>query len=335
MSGWMKKLAAGVVAILMLGVTACSQTPATTLTKEDKPLQPFTVMLDWYPNSVHTFLYVAKEKGYFKEAGLDVTLQPPSDANDPVKLVAAGQADVALSYMRQVVISRAQQIPVVSLAAIVRHPLNQLMVRADVGVNSPKDLVGKTIGYASSDLDVSLVKTMITSDGGDPEAVKFVDVGYDLIPAMLTKKVDGIIGGYINHEKLLIEKSGMALKTFSPSAYAAPNQYELVLITGEKTVKEKESQIRAFWAACQKAQAEVTADPDKALQTLLTAQMKEFPLDESVEKQGLQMLLPMMNGENVTFGAQEESEWKTLIDWMVANKHIEAPIKASDMFRNL
>ena len=77
------------------------------------------------------------------------------------------------------------------------------------------------------------------------------------------------------------------------------------------------------------------ADPDQALKILLAAQMKEFPLDEAVEKQGLNMLIPMMNGEGVTFGAQNESDWKTLIDWMVENKHIEAPLNAREMYRSL
>jgi putative hydroxymethylpyrimidine transport system substrate-binding protein len=261
-------------------------------------------------------------------------MQPPADANDPLKLVAAGQADAAISYQRQVIQSKAQGIPVVSLAAIVRHPLNQVMVRADTGVKSPKDLAGLTVGYASSDIDVSLVKSMIAYDGGNPESVKFVDIGYDLLASMLTKKVDAIIGGYINHEKLLIEKNGMAITLLDPVQFGAPDNYELVLITGEQQAKEKLELLKAFWDACAKAQKEVTADPQAGLATLLKQEMQEFPLEQEVEAKSLEILLPLMNPAEGAFGVQDAAQWQSVIDWMKQTKHIDQDLKAANLFQN-
>ena len=110
-----------------------------------------------------------------------------------IKLVATGKADLALSYQMQVAISRSEDIPIVSVGAIVRHPLNQLLVLESTGIRSPKDLIGKKIGYPSIPLDEAIVNTMVKSDGGDPSKLNYVDVGWDLIPAMTTKKVDSVL----------------------------------------------------------------------------------------------------------------------------------------------
>lgn len=95
-------------------------------------------MLDWYPNAVHSFLYAAEAEGYFAEEGLEVEIQMPADTNDALKLVAAGKVDLALSYQPQVLMARGEQIPVKSIAALVRHPLNHLMVAADSGITRPE-----------------------------------------------------------------------------------------------------------------------------------------------------------------------------------------------------
>ena len=210
----MKKSVFMMLCALILVLSACgsgNNNGSNQGTKDSgsaKNLQKINLMLDWYPNAVHSFLYAAQEKGYFKEQGLDVNIQMPADTNDPLKLVAAGRIDMALSYEPEIVIARDQNIPVKSFAAIVRHPLNVLMVPAGGQVKSPKDLAGKTVGYPSVSLDEAIVHTMVKTDGGDPNKVKMVDVGWDLIPAMATKKTDGLIGGYINHEKLLLDKKG-------------------------------------------------------------------------------------------------------------------------------
>lgn len=116
------------LSLALAGAAGCASN------KQAEPgLTELTVLLDWYPNAVHTFLYAAEEQGYFKDAGLKVKLQTPADTNDALKLVATGKADLALSYQMQVAVSRSEDIPIVSVAAIVRHPLNQLFVLESAG----------------------------------------------------------------------------------------------------------------------------------------------------------------------------------------------------------
>src|SRR3954470_18050955 len=165
------------ISLLLLVLSACGQKNEGSAEKNsgsNKKLQKVSLMLDWYPNAVHSFLYAAEEKGYFKKQGLDVDIQMPADTNDPLKLVAANQIDMALSYQPQVLVARSEDIPVQSFGAIVRHPLNQLLIPEDSSIKSPKELAGKTIGYPSIPLDEAIVQSMVKSDGGDASKVKMV-----------------------------------------------------------------------------------------------------------------------------------------------------------------
>lgn len=169
LKGWIGKRAillglAGLV-VLLGGCQTATQAPGDEARNasvgsgsEGGDLEPVTVMLDWYPNAVHAFLYTALEKGYFAEEGLQVAFNMPAETNDPLRLVASGEVMLALSYQPQVVMARAEGIPVQSVAAVVRHPLNHLMVPADSPIRSPKDLIGKKVGYSGSPVDEALSK---------------------------------------------------------------------------------------------------------------------------------------------------------------------------------
>ncbi|WP_027415359.1 ABC transporter substrate-binding protein [Aneurinibacillus terranovensis] len=300
----------------------------------NQKLQKISLMLDWYPNAVHSFLYAAQANGYFKEQGLDVDIKMPADTNDPLKLVAAGQIDMAISYEPEVLVARGENIPVQSFGALVRHPLNCLMVPADGPIQSPKDLVGKTVGYPSIPLDEAIVHTMVTSAGGNPQQVKMVDVGFDLIPAMATKKTDALIGGYINHETLLLDKEGHPMRTFNPTKYGVPDYYELVLVAGEKGIKEKPEVFKKFMTAIAKGQKYVQDHPDKGLSILLQHEDKSSPLDKGVETKSLQILLPLMDAKDKPFGYQDAASWENVAKWLYNNKVLKTPVKAQDAFVN-
>lgn len=334
---WSKAIRLSVVIMLALtAITGCTskESADTEQTEQTEPTE-LTVLLDWYPNAVHTFLFAAEEQGYFKEAGLNVKLQTPADTNDALKLVATGKADLALSYQMQVAISRSEDIPIVSVGAIVRHPLNQLFALESAGVHSPKDLIGKKIGYPSIPLDQAIVNTMVQTDGGDPSKLNYVDVGWDLIPSMTTKKVDSIIGGYVNHEKLLLEKEGEKLIAFDPSKYGVPDYYELVLTASEDGLKSKSDAIKKFMEAAAKGQAYTVSHPDQALQNLLDKQNKEFPLDADIEKKSLDILLPLMDAGSEPFGSQSEQSWTSIINWLKEHDQLKKEVQAGQAFRNL
>ena len=317
--------------LVLVGFTGCASNKQVDSAEETELM----VLLDWYPNAVHTFLYAAEEQGYFEEVGLKVKLQTPADTNDALKLVATGKADLALSYQMQVAIARSGDLPIVSVGAIVRHPLNQLLVLDSKEIHSPKDLMGKKIGYPSIPLDEAIVNTMVKTDGGDPSKLNYVDVGWDLIPAMTTKKVHAIIGGYVNHEKLLLEKEGEKLIAFDPSEYGVPDYYELVLTASEDGLKSNGEAIKKFLEASAKGQAYTISHPDQALQILLDKQSKEFPLDADIEKKSLDILLPLMGAGAESFGRQSEKSWSSIIDWLTEHGQIKNDVKAEQAFRNL
>lgn len=339
---WRKMIKATAPVVLAASLAACggesggsASSPSQTPANSAEPAE-LTVLLDWYPNAVHSFLYAAESQGYFKEAGLKVKLQPPSDTNDPLKLVAAGQADLAISYQKQIVLSRAEGIPLVSVAAIVRHPLNQLMALESSGAKSPKDLAGKKVGYPSFDLDVQTVKSMVEADGGDPSKVEFVDVGWDLMPAMTTKRVDAIIGGYVNHEKLILEKEGVKLQTMNPMDYKVPDFYELVLATSDETLNKKGDAIRRFWEAATKGFEYTKQNPGPALEELLKQGSANFPLEKDIETKSLEMLIPLMDDSGkAVFGQQDEASWKSAIEWIRNTGMINKDIQPSEVYKNL
>ncbi len=318
--------------LLVLGACGKEQTANTSGT--EKGIQKVSLMLDWYPNAVHSFLFAAEEKGYFKEQGLDVEMKMPADTNDPLRLVAAGKIDMALTYQPEVLVARGEEIPVQSFAAIVRHPLNQVMVRADGPIQSPKDLAGKTVGYPSIPLDEAIIHTMVRADGGDPGKVKMVDVGWDLIPAMATKKVDALIGGYINHEKLLLDKEGHPMRTINPADYGVPDYYELVMVGSEKGLKQRQRVYKKFIAALTKGQKFVAEHPEEGLSILLRHEEKSSPLQKDIETKSLAILLPLMNAKGKPFGYQDPQNWEKVANWLKDTKVINQKVNAADAFVN-
>lgn len=325
-----------IVGVLLLAtmLVGCNNEQAKS-EGEQSELEKISIMLDWYPNAVHAALYVAQEKGYFEEQGLDVEIQMPADTNDPLKLAATGKVDLAISYQSQVVQSRAEDIPVVSVAAYVRHSLDSIMMKKEAGINSPKDLEGKTVGYPSTVITEAVIKTMVEHDGGDFSKVKMTDVGWDLIPAVATDKVDAIGGGYINHELVLLNKEGYEMEAFHLSDYGVPDNYELVIVAGEDTFEKKKASIEKFWQAVTKGQQFVKEDPEVGLQILLDNENADSTLDAEVEKASLEILLPLMEEQGVPFGFQDEESWKNVADWLYEAGVIDTKVDPQQFVQNI
>ncbi|CAM4462535.1 ABC transporter substrate-binding protein [Paenibacillus typhae] len=298
-------------------------------------LHKMTVMLDWYPNAVHSFLYAAQEKGYFAEEGLEVVLQMPADSNDALKLAAAGKVDLALSYQPQVLMARSEEIPVVSVAALVRHPLNHLLVPADSGIKSPKELAGKTAGYSSIPLYEAMLRTMVEHDGGDPQSIAMVDVGFDLIPAITAGRVDAIIGGFINHEQLILDKENHPVTSIDPTAFGVPDYYELVLVAGEQGLQESKDYYSKFMNAARKGQQFVQDHPKEALDILLAHEDSTAPLDPQIESRSLDILLPLMDAGDQPFGYQTSESWSRVADWLSGSGLLSGGTESDEAFLNL
>ncbi|MBM7698600.1 ABC transporter substrate-binding protein [Kurthia huakuii] len=325
-----------IVSICMMLLSACGSSDEKS--QAEKGLEEVTLVLDWYPNAIHSFIYAAEEKGYFKDEGIKLNIQYPQNVTDPLTLTAAGKATVGIYYQQDVVRARANEnIPVKSIGPIVREPLNHIIVLdKEKDIQSPKDLEGKTIGYAGSDLSEAYVQSMVKADGGDPAKVKMQDVGFDLVPALITNKVDALSGALINHEVPVMEEKGFKTRTFNPADYGVPNYYELLFVSGDQTIKENPELLKAFLRASEKGYAYMTKHPQEALQILMDKQDKEnFPLSSNVEKKSLQILMDNMEDKNAAFLSDNADAWQQQIDWMTEQKMITTKPDTDDLFIDL
>jgi putative hydroxymethylpyrimidine transport system substrate-binding protein len=321
------------VALLVMGVAGCSAATNDSAKKEKE----VTIMLDWYPNAVHSFLYAAIEKGYFKEEGVKVNIKFPSNPTDPLTLAAAGKITVGLYYQPDVVIAKANEgIPVKSIGAVVRSPLNHVVSLKEAGITSPKDLEGKTVGYPGTPLSEEYLKTMVKQAGGNPDKVKVVDVGFDLVPALTTKKVDAVTGAYINHEVPVLRHQGYNPTYFNPADYGVPNYYELVMVTSDQTLKKDKKTLEAFLRGAKKGYEFTKKNPDEALNILLSHQEKEnFPLIPEVEKESMQILLSKMETKDEPFLSQKASSWEEQNKWLKEKGMAKKIVPADDLFENV
>lgn len=306
---------------------------AGTTEKDKKDLREVNVVLDWYPNAIHTFLYTAIERGYYEEEGLEVQIRFPSNANDALSMVAAGKAEIGMYYQQDLIQAVAnQKAPIRSVGAIVQSPLNIILSLKDKNITSPKDMVGKTIGYGGTVLSESLVQCMMESVGADASDVKMVDVGFDLMSSMTTGNVDATIGCLVNHEVPQMEEEGFELNYFPVSGYGIPNYYEEVFLTNNKLLEEEPEVVAGFLRASKKGFDDFKADPDGCLAILMNNQNEaNFPLTQSVEEQSCKTLLPLMETADAEFLSQTEECWQENIDWMLENGLIDQSVDVADV----
>lgn len=320
-----------VCALLLCG---CSTSPNNETNNEWKELD---VVLDWYPNALHAFLYVAIENGYYEEEGLKVNIRFPANANDAISLVAAGQADIGLYYQQDVIQARANQdVPVKSIGAVVQGPLNIVLSLEEKNITGAEDLVGKTVGYAGTELSEALIRSIMQYVGADYRDVTMIDVGFDLMSSMTTGNVDATIGCLVNHEVPQMEEEGFSVNWFDLDDYGVPTYYEGVFLANDDAIEHDSETLKAFLRASAKGFADMKANPEEALQILLANQNEEnFPLSETVERKSVEVLLPMMETANASFLSQSDECWQENIDWMLEQGLISETVALDDVRINL
>ncbi|MDQ3654655.1 MAG: ABC transporter substrate-binding protein [Chloroflexota bacterium] len=273
-----------------------------------------TLALDWYPNANHAGIYVARDQGYFAEAGLDVEIVVPSDPTTVLQTVGAGRDTFGISYHSEVLFAREQEVPVVSVAALVQHPLNSLMVLEDSPVETPADLAGRSVAVTGLPADEAFLGTMLAEAGLSLDDVELINVGYDLLPSVFSGRADAVIGVYWTHETILAEREGYPVRYLRVEEWGVPDYYELVLVTGESVVNDDEETVRALLGALQQGYEGAIADPGAALDGLIA----ESPdLVRDVELEGLDLLMPLWteNG-TIPFGQQTAARWDAFGDWL-------------------
>ena len=221
---------------------------------------PFTVILDWLLNADHAGLFGAEASGAFARAGLAVRLISPSDPSSPPRLLAAGQADLAIGYGSQINIITAAGLPVVRVATVIAAPLDVMMALEGSGIRTLADLRGRTIGYSVPGLDQAMLGAMLGSVGLKPDDVHMVDVNYALVTSLLTRRVDAVVGVYRNAEVLQVHEMGRTPVLFAPEDHGVPPADELILLARRDRVGDP--RIAAFVRALAEGVAAVQHDPD-------------------------------------------------------------------------
>lgn len=276
-----------------------------------------TLWLDWYPNPDHAGIYVAIDRGYYAAAGLRVIPRVPSGAADAIKLVAHGSGDVAISYEPSVLLARHQGIPVTAIAAIVQRPLNAVLALRGSGITRPRQLEGRTVGVAGDPSDYTDLRAIVTHDGGNYARVHPVSVGYNLLPALLSHRVDAVIGVYWTWEALQAEAQGAPVNVLRLDANGVPTYDELVFATGGSQLAGEPALLRAFLRATFRGYAYAAAHPAAAAATLLKVPgvlSSSRPLIEH----SLRLLGPLFRDHQGRYGSLDRHAWQAYANWMTA-----------------
>ncbi len=238
-----------------------------------------TVLLDWYLNPDHAPLIVAEQIGAFKDEGLDVEMVPPADPSMPPRLVASGQADIAISYQPQLYLYADQGLPLMRIGTLVNTPLNTVLALKKSGIKSMADFKGKKIGYSVSGVEEATLSAMLATGGLKLEDISMVNVNFQLVSALMAGQVDGVIGGYRNVEANELVEHGAEPMVMKVEDYGVPAYDELIYLVNKEHVDD--ARFKKFLAAVKKATDYLVAHPDDSW----TAFAKSHPdLDNPLNK---------------------------------------------------
>jgi ABC-type nitrate/sulfonate/bicarbonate transport system substrate-binding protein len=267
-----------------------------------------TFMLDWAPNTNHSGVYLAKAKGWYEEVGLDVSIVEPG-AGGVEQIVAAGGAQFGVSIQESVIPARANGVPIVSIAAIVQHNTSSLMSAADDGIQGPGDLAGKTYGGFGGALETALIKQLTECGGGDPESVKFVDVGQaEYLDGLARNQYDfvWIFDAWDGIRATEIEDAPVNFLRFIDYTDCIPDWYTPLIITSESMIKDDPETVRAFMEATSRGYEYAMEHPDEAAQALLDAAPE---LDEQLVTLSAEYLATRYVDDGRQWGLQDEEIW--------------------------
>ncbi len=315
--------------ILAVGLAACGSKSDDTKGEAEK----LTLDLDFYPNPDHAGIYMAEKEGFFSEAGLKVAINSPSDPSAPLKDVAAGQADLAITYEPEVTLAREQGLDVVAVAALVNRPLTSLMWLKSSGIKGVADLKGKTVSYAGIPYQQAFLKTILRRAQVPASSVKAVNVGFGLIPSLVSGSAQAMLGGYSNVEGVALQQRGKDPVITPVDQLGVPTYDELVLVARRSTLEAEGERIRLFISALRRGTEAAAANPKAATEAILAANDQLEPkLAEAQVKATLPLLSARTPGK--PYGWMNPDEWEAFAAWMRDEELIEGLPKASELLSN-
>ncbi len=295
--------------------------------------QSFSLTLDFYPNPDHAGIYMAQKLGYFEEAGLDVSIDAPSDPAAPVKQVAAGRTDLGISYEPEVALAREQGLDVVAVGALVNRPLTSLIWLKASGIKGVGDLKGKTIATAGIPYQDAFLKTILARVKLSPEDVKSVNVGFGLLPALVGGSAQAMLGGYSNVEGVDLRERGKAPVVTPVDKLGVPTYDELVFVANRGKLEEDPEKFRLFLAALQRGTEAAVENPGATTKAITEANPDLEPKLAAAEVKATLPLLGARSG-NQPYGYMNPKEWETFAGWMRDNDLIESLPQTSELLDN-
>jgi putative hydroxymethylpyrimidine transport system substrate-binding protein len=317
----MKKLAALAAAVVVaLVATGCGEKEDVLEPSGSKRVE---LMLDYFPNADHAGIYAAQAAGHFEQAGLDVEIRQPPDPSAPIKQVAAGNVDLAISYEPEVFRARDLGLRVVSIAAIVQEPLTSIISLPKAKIRRPADLKGKTVGTAGIDYQTAYLETILAEAGVNTDAAKERNVGFNLTPALLTGKVDAVLGAFWNYEGTELRMKGKRPQIIRMDEAGVPSYDELVLVANADALERDGGKLRAFIGALSRGTRDLREDPDEAIEGLLEANPD---LDPELQRAVVKVTLPLFfPPEGKPYGWQDPDQWDSFSAWMADSELLQQP----------
>lgn len=292
-----------------------------------------TVLLDWVPNTNHTGIYVALDKGWYEEEGLDLQIITPSDNMSVEQIVAVGRADFGISFQEWVTYARVQGVPLVSIAAVIQHNTSGFISLKDKNITRPKDFEGKTYGGWGMPIEEVILKAFVEGDGGDYERVRNINVGMADILTLLDRDIDfaWIFYGWQGVEAEVIRKMDLNIVKMEDYFHLVPDYYTPVIITSENMVAKRPETIRKFLAAVSRGYEFAVDNP------LESAEILHKYIPESSKKlivESQRWLSPRYIDDALQWGYQSYQTWRSFGVWMYENGLIDEKFDASSAFTN-
>lgn len=300
----------------------------------DSELTQIDVVLDWYPNAIHTFLYYAQEKGYFEDEGLEVNLISPAESVDAITFVASGRAQIGLTYPLEIVQAIENDMPVRALASACAEQLGcmcSLASNTDI-TSDMSSLKGKTVGYSGTALAEATIRTITRNAGLEDSDYELLNVGYDLVTSLTTGSVDLVVGTFINDEVVTMQNEGYELNVYLEQDYGFPELYGLLMAVNNDSYNASPEVYEGFLRACEKGFEDMKADEDASIELIMSEMNSDDnPLDEDQQRQSYEILMEKMETEEEPFLSMSDEKWQAIISWMNESGLIESEISPADV----
>ncbi|AXI09772.1 ABC transporter substrate-binding protein [Oceanobacillus zhaokaii] len=322
------------ISFLLIILAACGNNDSESETSDNtdgqQELEKVTVVLDWTPNTNHTGLYVAADKGYFEEEGLDVDIIMPGEAGAD-QLVASGQAEFGVSYQESITEARIQDIPIVSIAAVIQHNTSGFASVKDKNITSPKDFEGKSYGGWGAPVEKAVIDSIMKQDGADVNQVEVVNIGDSDFFTAMEQNIDfaWIYYGWTGIEAELRDEpiNMVYLTDYSEKL----DYYTPVLTANEKMIEENPETIKKFLNAVSKGYQLAIENPAEAADILIEAVPD---LDPELVKASQEWLASKYQDDAERWGEQKLEVWENYSAWMYENELLETELDSEQAFTN-